>query len=100
MRAAADAGASGCWSSALRLGEITREAFFAYLRDERPELEARYERLYARGANLTRDGAAQVREAIGGARRTVRFAPPPQISAAPPRELNLFDTKDNRTPGA
>jgi hypothetical protein len=91
MRAAADAGATKCWSSALRLGEITRDAFFSYLRDARPELVARYDRLYARGANLTRAGAAPIETAIASARRTAQFAPPPAIAPEPPREIALFD---------
>jgi DNA repair photolyase len=91
MRAAADAGATRCWSSPLRLGEITREAFFSYLRTARPELVTRYERLYARGANLTREGASAIESAIADARRAAHFAPPPAIAAAPPREPSLFD---------
>jgi len=91
VRAAADAGATHCWSSALRLGEITRDAFFSYLRAMRPELVARYERIYARGANLTREGAAPIESAIAAARRAVTFSPPRAIAAAATREPSLFD---------
>lgn len=46
VRAAREAGAANVWSSTLYLGDVTREAFFAYVRAHRPELIEHYERLY------------------------------------------------------
>jgi DNA repair photolyase len=42
VRAAHDAGASKVWHNTLYLHEVTREAFFGYLRTKRPELIAEY----------------------------------------------------------
>lgn len=46
VRAARDHGAHFIWHTVLHLGEVTRDAFFGYLRDRHPGLVARYERLY------------------------------------------------------
>jgi len=46
VRAARDAGAANVWHSTLYLHDVTREAFFAYVHDRRPDLVDRYERIY------------------------------------------------------
>jgi len=46
VHAAREAGAGKVWHNTLHLHEVTREAFFAYLRQYRPELLAEYARLY------------------------------------------------------
>jgi DNA repair photolyase len=50
LEAAIEAGATGIGGLALHLRGEVRELFFEFLRTQRPELVARYERLYARGA--------------------------------------------------
>jgi DNA repair photolyase len=46
VRAAREAGAAKIWHNALYLHEVTRDAFFSYLREHRPELIADYAQLY------------------------------------------------------
>lgn len=46
IRAARDAGAVNVWHNTLHLHEVTRDAFFAYLRERRPESIADYARYY------------------------------------------------------
>lgn len=90
MQAAAEAGASGAWASALRLGDVTREAFFSYLSDARPALVPSYERWYGRGPNPTREARAPIDAAIRDARGSTHFEPPPRIMPRLPREIPLF----------
>ena len=78
VRAAAAAGASHVWHSALNLGTITRDAYFAFLRSTRPELVARYERL-VRPRPLRR---ARVRSR--GRRTRARGVPRHPVSAPAP----------------
>src|SRR5947208_3223928 len=46
VEAAKEYGASSLWTNALHLGDVTRQAFFQYLEQRRPELIPQYERLY------------------------------------------------------
>ncbi|MBV8433222.1 MAG: radical SAM protein [Candidatus Eremiobacteraeota bacterium] len=46
VRAARGAGAAHVWHSTLYLHDVTREAYFAYLRERHPELVESYERAY------------------------------------------------------
>jgi DNA repair photolyase len=46
VRAARDAGAAKVWHNTLYLHDVTREAFFAYVRERKPHLADRYERIY------------------------------------------------------
>lgn len=49
LRGAREAGAHAVWHSTLNLQEgYTRDAFFAYLRERRPDLEPSYDALFAR----------------------------------------------------
>ena len=73
MRAAADAGASHVWHSALNLGTITRDAYFAFLRSTRPALLQRYERLFGRGRYAEPAYVREVAERVHAACRTTRF---------------------------
>jgi DNA repair photolyase len=50
LEAAIEAGATGIGGLALHLRGEVRALFFDFLRDQRPDLIPRYERLYARGA--------------------------------------------------
>jgi len=74
VRAAAAAGASHVWHSALNLGTITRDAYFAFLRSNRPELVQRYERLFGRGRYAEPAYVREVSERVHAACRGTRFA--------------------------
>jgi DNA repair photolyase len=71
--AAAEAGASHVWHAALNLGAVTREAYFAFLRESRPELVARYERIFARGRYAERGYVTAVAERMRAATAGVQF---------------------------
>ena len=73
VRAAADAGASHVWHSALNLGTITRDAYFAFLRTTRPELVERHERLFRRGRYAEPAYVREVAERVHAASRTTTF---------------------------
>jgi DNA repair photolyase len=89
VRAAADAGASFAWHGVLNLGDAARESFFGYLDAEQPQLVATYREMYrARYAPSAYVRTVDERAKI--ARRGAVFAPPPQITPAPARELMLF----------
>ncbi|WP_420124084.1 Rv2578c family radical SAM protein [Nakamurella sp.] len=60
VRQLADAGATGVTGIALHLRPGAREWFFGWLARTRPDLVARYEQLYARGANLSKDDRARL----------------------------------------
>ncbi|HEX3464525.1 MAG TPA: radical SAM protein [Candidatus Elarobacter sp.] len=74
VRAAAEAGASHVWHSALNLGTITRDAYFAFLRDTRPDLVERYTRLFRRGRYAEPAYVREVAARVHAACRTTRFA--------------------------
>ncbi|HYW52812.1 MAG TPA: radical SAM protein [Dongiaceae bacterium] len=73
VHAAADAGAGHVWHSALNLGAITRDAYFAFLGATRPELVERYERLFRRGRYAEPGYVREVAEKVHAACRTTRF---------------------------
>jgi DNA repair photolyase len=73
VRAAADAGASHVWHSALNLGTITRDAYFAFLRSSRPELVERHERLFRRGRYAEPGYVREVGDRVRAACRTTPF---------------------------
>ena len=83
VRAAADAGAQHVWHNALNLGEVTRDAYFAFLEDARPDLVARYARLFRSGRYAESAYVHLVAERMRAARTGVRFAP--QRALAPDR---------------
>jgi DNA repair photolyase len=67
VHAAAGAGASHVWHSALNLGAITRDAYFAFLAATRPELVDRYTRLFGRGRYAEPGYAREVAERVHAA---------------------------------
>ena len=73
VRAAAEAGASHVWHSALNLGAITRDAYFAFLAASRPELVERYERLFRRGRYAESGYVREIAERFRAACRATRF---------------------------
>ncbi|HTU69575.1 MAG TPA: radical SAM protein, partial [Candidatus Baltobacteraceae bacterium] len=87
VHAARAAGASSVWHNTLHLHDVTRDAFFGYLRERRPELLAEYASLY-RGKYAPGDVAAavdkRVKEALSSSPRrgltTIQSRAPLQIS--------------------
>jgi DNA repair photolyase len=81
LQGAIDAGATSIGGAALHLRGEVKDVFMEWLRDQRPELVQRYERLYARGANAPREErerlAGLVRRGRGGQphSRRPRFRP-------------------------
>jgi DNA repair photolyase len=78
LQGAIDAGATSVGGAALHLRGEVKDVFMAWLRDQRPELVQRYERLYARGANAPREE----RERLAGLVRRGRAG---QLLARRPR---------------
>jgi DNA repair photolyase len=101
LDAAQAAGASGVGGIGLHLRREVREVFFGWLREQRPDLVERYERLYARGAYLPkaeRERLAQLLRRPGRpapARFLRRPSPAPRGgegggAPAPPAQGTLF----------
>src|SRR5713226_5288788 len=64
VEAAKEYGASSLWTNALHLGDVTRQAFFQYLEQRRPELIPEYERMY-RGKYAPSAYRHHVQEVVG-----------------------------------
>ena len=91
VNAAAEAGASQVWHSTLNLGTVTRDAYFSYLRDRRPELVARHERLFSRGRYAQPEYVREVQRRMQVARAGVRFARTSVLADDPSGEqLRIF----------
>ncbi|MBV8370263.1 MAG: radical SAM protein [Candidatus Eremiobacteraeota bacterium] len=73
VRAAAEAGASHVWHSALNLGAITRDAYFAFLAASRPELIERYQRIFRRGRYAESPYVREVAQRFHAACRATHF---------------------------
>ncbi|HTU81989.1 MAG TPA: radical SAM protein [Candidatus Acidoferrales bacterium] len=80
VRAARDAGACRIWHNTLYLHEITRDAFFSYLRARHPELVARYAQTY-RGTYAPQAVANRIDRVVGEA---LRSAPAPHRATIQP----------------
>ncbi|HEX3548771.1 MAG TPA: radical SAM protein [Candidatus Elarobacter sp.] len=74
VRAAAEAGATHVWHNTLNLGEVTRDAYFAYLESSRPALVERYVRLFSRGKYAPSPYAREISERFHAVCRSTRFA--------------------------
>jgi DNA repair photolyase len=95
LQGAIEAGATSIGGAALHLRGEVKDVFMQWLRDQRPELVPRYERLYARGANAPRAErerlAGLVRQGRTGrllARRP-RFRPTALEHSPTPRTVSL-----------
>ena len=85
VRAARDAGATSLWANVLYLRPGTREHFLDHLARDWPELLPTYERLYARGAYVSKEVGDPIRRRVDELRhrigvedrRTVRLTPDP-----------------------
>ncbi len=89
VRAAREAGAHAVWHNTLHLHEITREAFFGYLRESRPELIARYASNY-RGKYAPREVRDEIETRVGEALRRFPMQAPPHIQPGGPLQLSLI----------
>jgi DNA repair photolyase len=89
VRAAADAGASFVWHSVLNLGDVTRDAFFAYLDERQPELVKRYRAMY-RLKYAPPDYTRDVGSRFAAAAASTELRPPQAIAPQAPPELTLF----------
>ena len=89
VQAAREAGAAKVWHNALYLHEVTREAFFDYLRENKPDLIAEYAQLY-KGTYAPRVIADEIDARVN---RALQAAPKrflPRIEAKVPMQLSLI----------
>lgn len=89
VRAARAAGAGRIWNNALYLHEVTREAFFGFVKERRPELLATYAQMY-KGTYAPKAIHERIDERV---RRALESAPMLRrsfIAAGPKRQLSLL----------
>lgn len=89
LRAARDCGASFVWHNVLNLGEVTRDAYFGYLRDEHPRLVALYESLYG-GKYAPKDYTRAIAERFSEQKRRYPLADRPVPSREDGVQLTLL----------
>ncbi len=100
LERAVEAGATSIGGVALHLRGEVRDVFMGWLGAQRPDLAARYEQLYSRGAYAPREErerlAGLVRGHTGGARSFRRIQSPPRgpagacVAESPPQQEALF----------
>ncbi len=88
VRAAQEAGAARVWHNALNLHDITRDAFFGYLRERNPELIASYAALY-RGRYAPQTVADEIDARVASARARFPAQPVERIRSCAPTQLSL-----------
>jgi DNA repair photolyase len=89
VRAAREAGANAVWHNTLYLHEVTREAFFGYLRVHRPELIAQYATYY-RGKYAPRAIHDEIETRVHQSLLRNPKAPQRFIEPAAPLQLQLM----------
>jgi DNA repair photolyase len=89
VQAARDAGAAKVWHNTLYLHDITRDAFFAYLREYQPELIARYAQEY-RGTYAPREIAKQIETNVHAALERNPARPIERIASTAATQLSLL----------
>ena len=89
VRAARDAGAAKVWHNTLYLHEVTREAFFGYLRAKRPELIAGYASDF-KGKYAPREVHERVESRVHEALRRYPLRRVDCIRPRPERQLRLL----------
>lgn len=89
VRAAREAGAKSVWHNTLYLHEITREAFFDYLRESKPELIAEYAAMY-KGKYAPRAIAEEVDARVDAALSVAPKRHRAVIEAHVPLQLSLI----------
>jgi hypothetical protein len=92
LEAAGEAGAVSIGGQGLFLRGETRDVFFDWLREKRPDLVERYEHLYRRGAYLPEPEGTRLKDMVRGCcrrwREHPRGTPCPDESARPPGTLD------------
>ncbi len=89
VRAAREAGATDVWHNTLCLHEVTRTAFFRYLRKRRPDLLAEYAMLY-RGKYAPREVSDNISTRVKDVLRAWPRRDVPELIPLMPVQLNLF----------
>ena len=89
VRAARNAGAKNVWHNALYLHEVTREAFFDYLRESKPELIAEYASIY-KGKYAPRAIAEEIDARVNAALEVTPQSRRGTIEAHVPLQLSLL----------
>ncbi len=89
VRAARDAGARRIWHNTLNLHDVTRDEFFRYLKEHRPELIAHYATIY-RGKYAPRAISEAIDARVDAAYRTAPMRHIERIVANVPTQLTLI----------
>ncbi len=89
VRAARSAGAANVWHNTLYLHEVTRDAFFGYLKTRRPELIAEYANYY-RGKYAPRTLHDEIDSRVHAALRRHPGHAAPSIEPPAPRQISLL----------
>ena len=89
VHAAHVAGAEKVWHNTLNLHEVTRNEFFSYLRERKPELIARYAELY-KGKYAPAEISRTIDERVRTARTTAQIIPFPRIKTKSIAQLSLI----------
>jgi DNA repair photolyase len=89
VQAARAAGATKLWHNTLYLHEVTRDAFFGYLKSKRPELIAGYASSY-RGKYAPRAVHDEIDSRVHAALRRHPQVPQVAIEPAAPRQISLL----------
>jgi DNA repair photolyase len=89
VHAAREAGAVRVWHNTLNLHEASRDSFFAYLRESRPELIAEYAQLY-RGKYAPRAISGEIDALVASAKQHAPTYPHARIEPKGLRQLTLL----------
>jgi DNA repair photolyase len=89
VHSAHEAGAQNVWHNTLNLHEVTRDEFFSYLRESKPELIARYAQLY-KGKYAPSEISRSIDENIRAARATAPIIPFARIRTHSVSQLSLI----------
>ena len=89
VRASLDAGARRVWHNTLNLHDVTRDEFFRYLKENRPELIAQYATLY-RGKYAPRAISEAIDARVNAAYETAPTRHIERIVAHVPTQLSLI----------
>jgi DNA repair photolyase len=84
VRLAEDAGATSIGAVALHLRGEVRDIFFEWLRDHRPELLPRYEKLYERGAYVPAEESKRLHALVKRRRSAPGRTEPRHATTTPP----------------
>lgn len=89
VRAARESGAQAVWHNTLHLHEVTRDAFFGYLRSKHPDLIANYATYY-KGKYAPREVHEAIESRVGEALRRFPKHALPVIEPGGPLQLSLI----------